>query len=124
MEYLCHQESLHILFSPTLVFAPVTLTITGIEPTRNTRNAGKKRALEAHESEDSMLQSKHFFIITIFSEINLKNYKKSDGSGVLVGGPPNFQSTSLLIASSDKPIFIQAIGSLIVAAAYRQFSLK
>ena len=60
-----------------------------------------------------MLQNKK--LILFFLEINLENYEKTDGSGILAEGIPNF----LL-----QIYFRQAIKSLIVAIVHKQFSLN
>ena len=49
-------------------------------------------------------------ILIFFSAINLKNYEKTDGSGVLAWGLFCFLATPLLIASFGKFNFKQQLG--------------
>ena len=72
-------------------------------PKRGQGAGGRGRAFK-----DPMLQRENFFC-NIFLEINLKNYEKTDGSGVLVGIHMDFLVTLLLIASFDKFILYKRL---------------
>ena len=69
-----------------------------------------------------MLVGENFLLIIFFRD-QTKNYKKTDGRDVLAGILLDFLATPLLIASSDKFNFMQAIWSLLVATVYKQFLL-
>ena len=58
-------------------------------PTHNTRSADRGRAVGAAHLRIPCSSVKTFFVIS-FLEINLKNYEKTDGSGVLAGIPWTF----------------------------------
>ena len=65
-----------------------------------------------HTCKAQFSKLQNLFLYIIFSEINLKNYVKTDDIGVLAGEPPDFFATSLLIPSFDKFNFVQTIESL------------
>ena len=61
MDNLCYQENLLIWFSPTSLSPPVTLTVTGVDPLRNTHRVGRGQAIGAPHLRTSFSRMKAIF---------------------------------------------------------------
>ena len=111
MEYLRYQERLLILFSPTSLSTPVTLTVTDIEPPGIPASPGES----GPASEDPLLQIEDLFFSSL--KLDLKKHEKTDGSNVkpllIINVKPLLiiNVKPLLIASSDRFNVMQAFRS-------------